>query len=369
MAKKGPKKSIEKKEFDFNSFKKKLVPNVSVKDKPLSWIPLSEAFQESVGVPGIPKGYTSLFRGYANTGKSTGMYEGIASSQKLGILPVIIDTENNFSWEYAKSIGMEFDEIKDADGGVIDYSGFFIYFNTTSLKEKYALYHHQEGKTKTKPFRNRAVVEDIAMLVEELEETQIKGELDAELIFFWDSIGSIDCFKSVMSKSSNNQWNAGALSTSFNYMLNDSIPSSRKEGQSYTNTFVGIQKIWLDNENKVVKHKGGEAFYYGARFIVQFGGILTHGTSRLSATANGNTYFYGTKTRIRVIKNQINGIELEGEIASTPHGYINPEKKNNYTKKYRDFFLEKLNASSDTEITFSEDDPDESTLKEMYTSN
>lgn len=364
MAKKAPKK-IEKKEFDLDAVMAANGLTTIVKDKELEWIPLSPAFQEAVGIPGIPKGYVTLFRGYSNTGKSTAMYEGIKSCQKMGILPVIIDTENNFSWEYASTIGVEFESVKNENGDIINYKGNFLYFNTTALKNKYGTYDYSESKWK-KESRPKAVLEDVNHLIEDLLDLQLNGTLSIEMCFFWDSIGSIDCFKKWKSKSDNNQWNAGALSSTFNSLVNDTIPASRKEGEEYTNTFVGIQKIWMDNENKVIKHKGGEAMFYAARLIVHLGGILTHGTSRLKATANGNDYFYGTLAKIRVTKNQINGIEYEGSIASTSHGFINPDKKNDYTKEYRSFILDKLNAASDAEIEFSEAEPDADSIREMY---
>lgn len=363
--KKNEKKSIDKKTFDLESFQNSNNMVTIVKDKPLEWIPLSPAFHEATGIPGIPKGYFTLFRGYSNTGKSTAMYEGIKSCQKLGILPVIIDTENNFNWDFAKTVGVEFESIVDSDGVIVNYKGFFLYFNTTSLKERYGNYDYSNGKTK-KEFRSKAVLEDVAHLINDLLDLQQQEKLSVELCFFWDSIGSINCYKSVMSNSANNQWNANALSNAFNDIVNDSIPASRKEGSKYTNTFVGIQKIWLDNENKVVKHKGGEAMFYAARLIIHMGGIMTHGTTRLDATSKGNTYYYATKTKIKVHKNQINGIEYEGEIASTPHGFINPEKKNEYTRDHRDFLLAKLNVDNDAEIEFGESSPDIETLREMY---
>lgn len=366
MAKKAPKK-IEKKTFDLEAVMAEHGLTTVVKDKPLEWIPLSPAFHEAVGIPGIPKGYVTLFRGYSNTGKSTAMYEGMKACQKMGILPVIIDTENNFSWEFAKTVGVEFEPVEE-NGEVVNYKGNFLYYNTTALKNKYGTYDYSESKHK-KQSRPKAVLEDVAHLIDDLLELQSRGILDVEMCFFWDSIGSIDCFKKWKSKSDNNQWNAGALSSSFNSLVNDTIPASRKEGEPYTNTFVGIQKIWLDNDNKVIKHKGGEAMFYAARLIVHFGGILTHGTSRLNATAQGNTYYYATKAKIRVTKNQINGIEYEGEIASTPHGFINPEKKNEYTKEHRDFIIEKLNASKDAIIEFGESEPSAEDIREMYLGN
>lgn len=366
MAKKTPKK-INKQSFDLNKFKDKNNLNTIVKDKPLEFIPLSDAIQESIGIPGIPKGYFSLFRGYSNTGKSTVMHEGIASCQKMGILPIIIDTENSFNWEHAKNIGVEFNELVDGDGVINNYDGDFLYFNTTSLKQMYSNYNYQDGK-ETKELRDKAVLEDVAHLINDLLLQQKNGELPIELCFFWDSIGSLNCFKSVKSNAANNMWNAGALSTAFNDIVNDSIPSSKKEGEVYTNTFVGIQKIWLDSQSGgagVVKHKGGEALFYAARLVVHLGGVLSHGTSRLQATADGNKYYYGTKTKIKIVKNHINGIEYDGEVASTPHGFINPDKKNDYTKDKRDWILEKLKVGKDAKIEYSEVVTDTESAKEL----
>ena len=118
MAKKPSKPPIDKKGFDLDAFKGKEGLDNIIKEKPLNWIPLSEAFHDAVKVPGIPIGYLTSFRGFSNTGKSTAIYEGIVGCQKLGILPVIYETENNFSWEHARNIGVIFEEVKDENGVV-----------------------------------------------------------------------------------------------------------------------------------------------------------------------------------------------------------------------------------------------------------
>ena len=336
-----PKKSgIKKQEFDLSVFKTDSGLNSNVKDKLLEWIPLGEAFTD-VTKCGVAKGYVNLFRGYSNTGKSTGMYEGIVSCQKLGILPIILDTEGNFSWEYAKNIGVEFNEIKDDSGEIVNYDGFFIFMNTDLLEQKYGKYKHDEsayGKTS----RGEGCIEDIGMFFDELLELQITDKLPYELCFFWDSIGSIDCYKSIVSKSRNNMWNANALESTFKSFLNNKIPNSRKEGKKYTNTFYGVQKIWYDGMNNVIRHKGGEAFFYGARMIYHYGGVIAHGTTKLHATLEKRNYNFGVETKLSCIKNQVNGLTLEGKICSTPHGYVTPEKIEDYKKKQKNFLLNKL---------------------------
>ena len=87
-------KPVAKKTFSLDNYKKKIGAE-KVPSKPLIWIPIDDALQEATGMPGIPKGYVTLFRGYSNTGKSTALMRGIVNAQKRGDLPIIIDTENN----------------------------------------------------------------------------------------------------------------------------------------------------------------------------------------------------------------------------------------------------------------------------------
>lgn len=346
MAKK-PTKGIEKKEFNLNDFKKNQGLDFQIKERDLAWIPLSEAFHEAVKVPGIPIGYFTSFRGYSNTGKSTAMYEGVAGCQKLGILPIIYETEGNWNWDHAKKIGVQFEEVVDEETGEINYEGDFIFLQGADLVKMYANYDHQHSKMTTKALRYEPVVEDIAYHMNSMMDLQQEDKLPMDIAFFWDSVGSINCFKGATSKTTNNQWTAGALATCFKSLINYRIPASRREDSKYTATFAVVQQIWLDNENKVIKHKGGEAFFYSPRLIFHFGGILTHSTEKLKATLNGNEYEFGVETRIRCEKNQVNGVVQKGKIASVPHGYVSPDKINEYTKQYKEFFKEQLESEYD----------------------
>lgn len=362
--KKTPKKVVEKKNFDLSNFKKTNNLDITVKDKPLTWIPLSESFHEALKIPGLPRGYFTSFRGFSNTGKSTAIYEAVAGAQKIGDLPVIIETEGNWNWEHAKNIGVQFEEIVDEETGeIINYDGDFILVQSEDLLQLYKFYDYSNGKTMTKPLRSEAVIEDVARFMTELLDKQAEGELPRDICFLWDSVGSLNGFKSVISKSNNNQWNAGSMESAFKSLTNHRIPSSKRQDKKYTNTFGVVQKIWLDNENKVVKHKGGEAFFYSPRIIIHFGGILSHSTKKLKATSGGETYQFGIETKVRCEKNQVNGVEEQGVLASTPHGYWNPDKINDYKRIHKDYILERLNTTLDNFTIEREDqDFDESDL-------
>jgi hypothetical protein len=357
MAKKPEKKPIEKKAFDNAALKKTVgLGDQVAKEKELSWIPFKNTFHDAVGLPGVPRGYTTQFRGFSDVGKSTGIYEAVAGAQKLGDFVVIYDTEGSFSWEHAKLVGFKFNEVVDEETGeIIDWVGDdFIYYGGMDLLTAYQNFDYKSGKMTTSPQRYVPVVEDIARSMNELMDLQAKGELPFNITFVWDSIGSIGCYEGAVSNTNNNQWTAGALKRSFESILNFRIPASRRESSEYINTFIAVQKIWL-RPNAVgqptVMHNGGEGFKYGVRLIFHMGGMSTSSAKKLDAVMGGKSYQFGVMTDIKCVKNHVNGIERMGSICSTPHGFVNPTEKNDYVKEKKDFINEKLGTNfSDFEV-------------------
>ncbi|MDX1285968.1 MAG: hypothetical protein R3182_13190 [Draconibacterium sp.] len=326
-------KPTAKKTFSLDDFKKK-IGGEDVPDKPLEWLKLSPALQKATGLPGFPIGYTALARGFSNTGKSTAVCEAAVVSQKMGRMPVLIDTEGNLSRNRLELMGFDFD-------------GNYISIDNDFLLEKF-------GKVQDKN-RGEAAIEDMAEAIKFLLKEQELGNLPFGLDFLIDSIGTLDCIRTVNAQekntSDNNMWNAGAYEKSFKYLLNNTIPSSRKQNREYTNSLIAVQKIWIDSMGAgVVKHKGGEAFFFGARLIYHFGGIAAHGTKLVTAenTVSGEKkkIAYGVETRVGVAKNHVDGplggISLEGKIMSMPHGFIFEEDLNEYKKENIKYFRQIL---------------------------
>jgi len=303
-------KPTPKKSFSLDNFKKK-VGAEKIEAKPLQWIPIDDALQEATGMPGVPKGYVTLFRGYSNTGKSTALMRSIVNAQKMGILPIIIDTENNIQEGNQRLTLMGF-----------DWNGDYLLINNKYLLDNF-------GKLQNKD-RKEAAIEDLAKCVYYFLDKQDAGELPVDLYFAIDSIGTLNCIATidaaVKNTSDNNMWNAGAYEKTFMSILNNTIPNSRRVDSPYTNTIGAVQKIWYDSMNKVVKHKGGETWFFGSRMIYNFGGILTHGTKRVTATSKLRDVNFGFENKVNIAKNHVDGalggISLEGKIASTPHGFI-----------------------------------------------
>ena len=341
---------------------------VSNADKPMDWLVMPKAFQEATRLTGFPIGYVSMIGGFSDTGKTTILNHVLVSAQRQGFIPVIYDTENNMDWKYLTDMGFEatpvYGEIDvehvDPETGevtytkenrIITYDGDFIYFNNNILAAKYGQYDYSTGK-ETKNKRKEAVIEDIAASMKELLDAQDNGEIEQGFVFVWDSIGSINSYKSYKSVTNNNMFDAGSVSVAFSNILNNRIPSSRKMSSPYTNTMVAISKIWLDSMTApmaapTVKYKNGNTFFYACHgLIVHVGGALTSGTKKLKAVSKGATYRYGLETKIKVVKNHLPSpynVTYEGNMICTAHGLIDKEELPQYQKEHIGDMLAQLN--------------------------
>lgn len=352
---------------------------VSNADKPMEWLTMPEAFQDATKLPGIPIGYVTSIIGHSNTGKTTLLNHAMVSAQRQGYIPVYFDTENAFSFEYAVKMGLDATpiygdvQVEDIDpetgdvsyhieNRIVNWEGNFLYYNTTKLAEQYGTFDYSTGKDTTKN-RGEAVLEDIARCMQELIIAQRDGEIDQGLVFIWDSVGSIGCYKEYKSLSANNMWAAGALSVAFMKVVNDLIPSSRKVSSKYTNTFIYINKVWMDNTTSptqaIMRPKGGNAFKYATRLEILMGGQLTAGVKRLTATAKGLNYSFGTETKIKVLKNHLNAphnVCYEGPLVATDTGFISPDSLEDYKKNHVARILKELQTMGDNKMNVKESD-------------
>lgn len=380
-----------KERLGLNASKNNMV--VSSADKPVEFIVMPEAFVEATKLPGIPMGVTTLIHGHSNTGKSLLKNCLIASAQRKGILPVIYETENNFSFPFAIDCGMRatpvYDDVEveviDEETGevsyktekrIIDYEGDFLYYDSDILADRYGDMDYSQGKRVSKK-RKHPVIEDIAYSMNELLDMQDDGVIQQPILFIWDSVGSIPSFRSYTSKSNNAMWDAGALSVSFNTLLNNRIPSSKKISSPYTNTFVAVNKIWLDSMTAPmaapsIQMKGGNALLYASRLTILLGGSLKPSTKRLTATSKGEKYTYGLVTKIKVVKNQLDspyGLTYEGTFCCVPDGMVSETKLDDYKKEHIGMIIKQLSSQladrgenaeiNENDVVFTEDDSEE----------
>jgi hypothetical protein len=338
--------------FNLDAFKTKKGLKSNIKFKDQDWIPISSAFQEVTSIPGIPMGHIVLLRGHSDTGKTTALLEAAVSAQKRNILPVFIITEMKWSWDHAKMMGLEVDEIVDEETGEVEnYEGNFIYVDRETINS----------------------IEDVAGFILDLIDEQKKGNLPYDLLFLWDSIGSVPCEMSIKSNKNNNEWNAGAMSTQFGNSVNQKITLSRKESSPYTNTLVCINKVWtLKAESPMgqpkLMNKGGYAMWFDSTFVVTFGNVMSAGTSKIKAIKDGKQVEFAKRVNIQIDKNHINGVTTRGKIVMTPHGFIldNDRELKNYKDARKEDWAKILGGGdfrvveegqAFTDITSFEDEP------------
>ena len=306
--------------FSLDKFKANKGLASNVKFKPQRWIPFSPALQEALSIPGIPMGHNSMVRGKSNTGKSTMTIEVAVNAQKMGVLPVLIITEMKHDWEHWKKMGFQIEDIVDEETGeIVDQNGFFIYRDRSSLNS----------------------IEDIAEFIIDLLTEQKKGNLPYDLLFIWDSVGSIPCQMSIEQGKNNPMWNAGAIATQFGNFINQQIVMSRKESSKYTNTLfivnkVGVAPALTPMSQPRMTNKGGDTFYYDVSLCLTFGNVTNAGTSKINATKDKKKVEFALRTKIACDKNHINGITTMGTIVSTVHGFIKDDPL--AIKKYKDAY-------------------------------
>lgn len=366
---KQPLKKKEVPSFSVKDFKKNFLGEKvgKVADKELEWIIMPKAFQEATKLPGFPMGRTSVIRGWTNTGKSTLKNLAIAAAMRQGILPVIFETEGNFDFQYAKDCGMDITPVYGTDPetneeGIVDWEGDYVLFTTTKMCEFCGDMDYSKGE-KVKNKRDVAVIEDIGYIINTFLDEQHNGNIPMPILFVWDSIGSIQSWKSYTSKSGNNMFDAGAINTTFKPIF-ARISASKEVGAPYTNAMIAVNKIWKDNQNSMggataIANSGGEAFKYGCRLGIHVGGVATQGTKKLKATVKGNEIEYGTLTKIAVYKNQLPtpyNITYNGTMCCVHNGIITEDDINDYKKQEIPKILEKrVEGDFDVkDITFSE---------------
>ena len=159
--------AIKKKEIGLESIKSKF--STSAKYKPQRYFDLGTEFLDAVGLPGPAIGHINMFLGHSDTGKTPALVKAAVDAQKKGILPVFIITEQKWSFEHARIMGFQCEEVVDESTGEIDWDGFYLFNN------------------------NFDYIEQITDYINSLLDAQEKGELDYSLCFIWDSVGSVPC--------------------------------------------------------------------------------------------------------------------------------------------------------------------------------
>ena len=326
--------AIKKK--DFSSIKKKF--STSAKYKPQRFLDFGEDFLDAVGLPGPAIGHLNMFLGHSDTGKTTALVKAAVDAQKKGILPVFIITEQKWSFEHAKLMGFECEEVVDEETGELDWDGFFIFNN------------------------NFNYIEQITDYINELLDAQNKGELEYDLLFLWDSVGSVPC-KMTFDGKGGKQHNASTLADKIGMGINKRISGSRKADSKYENTLLIVNQPWVALPDSPfgqpkIKAKGGESIWLNSSLVFLFGNQKNAGTTTISAVKNKRKVKFASRTKISVMKNHINGLGYaDGKIIVTQHGFLagkesSEEKKSieKYKGEQSEYWKEVIGVEGDFKL-------------------
>jgi hypothetical protein len=330
------------KKKDFSSIKSKYSKQAKFKSD--RFFDLGDAFLDATGLPGPAMGHINMFLGHSDTGKTTALVKSAVDAQKKGILPVFIITEQKWDFPHAKLMGMEVEEVVDTETGEIEYDGFFLFNN------------HFE------------YIEQITDYINELLDAQEKGELDYDLLFLWDSVGSVPC-KMTWEGKGGKQHNASVLSDKIGMGLNQRISGSRRVDRAHTNTLVIVNQPWVELPDNPfgqpkIKAKGGEAIWLNSTLVFLFGNQKGAGTTKISAVKDKRKVKFATRTKISIMKNHVNGMGYEdGKILVTAHGFLPgkdaaEEKKSveQYKSEHSDFWKQMLGIDGDFGISVESDE-------------
>ena len=307
------------KKTDFSAIKKKFSKEAEY--KPDRFFDLGDAFLEATGIPGPAMGHINMLLGHSDTGKTTALVKTAVDAQKKGILPVFIITEQKWSWDHAELMGFNREE------------DFFL-FNS-----------------------DFEYIEQITDYINELMDAQEKGDIPYDMLFLWDSVGSVPC-KMTYDGKGGKQHNASVLADKIGMGINQRISGSRRTDKPYTNSLVIVNQPWVELPDNPfgqpkIKAKGGEAIWLNSSLVFLFGNQKGAGTTKISITKDKRKIRIATRTKISISKNHINGGGYEdGRILVTPQGFMHgkddtEEKRSieDYKKEYGEYIGKQLGVN------------------------
>ena len=279
-------------------------------------------------------GGINMFLGHSNSSKTTAMILAAADAQRKGHLPVFIITEKKWSWEHSVELGLEAEQNENGE-----WDGQFIFNDSFDY------------------------IEQLTDYINELLDAQEKGELPYSLAFFIDSIGSIPC-KMTYEGSGGSMHDARVLADKIGRGIHSRISKSKKEDYPYINTMAVIVQPWVQLPDSpfgqaTIQPKGGQALFLSSSLVFLFGNQKSSGVSHITATKNGRTISYATRTKVSILKNHVTGIAFkDGKIIAVPQGYIADTKEalDKYKKEYSSYWNAVLSGTGEIILDETEDE-------------
>lgn len=285
---------------------------VETKYKPQEWIDMSPAFKQTFNLPGIPVGHMCMIYGKSDTGKSTMAMELAAYSQKQGMVPVFIITENKFSEERAEKMGVNWEQA-------------LLFKGVKTIEEGTQL---------------------IKRVLDDLDDPKQK-DFKFDVVFIWDSVGATPTKSELEKKEDEEEGGAmmkaaKVLKEEFQRYLVHRINGTRAETCPYNATLFVVNQgytsppnLQMGKRNTTIEPYGGDSLYLPSTLVFRMGGVMTR-SSKVDAIRNGEKMNYAIKSGVLLEKNHITETSAKGTIICTNHGFVldDPKALDEYKKKY-----------------------------------
>jgi len=309
-----PKPKIRaKKAFSLEDYMEKTkLPTIKYKEQ--TWIPLSKAYQETTFLEGIPENALTVIYGHMNSGKSTLAIEAMVGAQKIGVVPILINTEKKFNWEHAEKMGLD-------QKGVI---------YVDSLE----------------------TAEDCCSFIKEKLNDQKNGELAADILIVWDSIGNIISNAELKADEKGDtaamMATAKVLTQQIHRIIEKRISDTKKETFPYNATLLVVNHAYQGTQANTLIPYGGQGALKAATLVIRMGGIISNSTA-CYAVKNGVEVAYAIKTGITIEKNHITDLSVKAKIICTPKGFVvnSTAALDEYKKQNKDDWELKYNKDWD----------------------
>jgi len=251
--------------------------------KPLQYIVMPKPFQDSIGLPGLPLGHSSMIFGLSDSGKTDILLKAAKEAVQQEIVPFIVITENKL------------DKARLDEYGLIHGENCILEESLKTIEDVY---------------------DYISMKVEDIK----TGRLKQNAFIMWDSWAgthakdTVEIDKEGRIVKKHSVMKNAQVGGQYNSIVMERITGTREMGcdyslgllmlnQAYTSppAFPGLPPSIIAN--------GGNKIWFPLSLS-----ILIKEGKRIKTTVNGRDYKIGLVSKLVVEKNHINGIYTEGEV-------------------------------------------------------
>lgn len=295
------------KEFSIEKYEETSETTEEIVYKPTQYVQMPKCFQDSIGLPGVPLGYSCMIYGLSDSGKTDILLKVAREATKQDILPILIITENK----------LDVQRLKEHD---------------------------------LTPGKNCIVKEDLRTLEDvydyiSMKATDIKNnKLKMNTLVLWDSVAgtpSKDSFEIAkdgrITKKYGPQKNAQTIGY-YNPIIMDIITSTRQMTCDYSLGLFMLNQAYkqppeFPGAPTIIVPNGGEKIWFPISLAIE----IKEG-KRIKTTINGRDLEIGLVSRLKVKKNHITGINYSGEVVLAGSEMFENDEKiiKEYKEKYKE---------------------------------